>query len=117
MERRIPLYDDAELGNPGLVGIGGDLVVNHLHDHALADCCGCLARGWDCEGATLELADSGVAFGLRFWCRVGSGVFLDPLPESVIGSTTKMGFGSRGERDWTWPEPEGHVRGRSTTSE
>jgi len=78
------LYDDAELGDPSLVWIGGDLVVHHLHDHSLADGCGGLAGGVDCEGAGLELADSCIAFGVGLWGSMRAGVPLDPFPEGVV---------------------------------
>ena len=117
IRRRIPLYDDAELRDPSFIWIGGDLVVNHLHDHALADGCGGLACGGDCKGAVLELANFGIAFGMRLWGRMGSSVLLDPLPEIVFGSTTNMGFRSSGERDWIWPGPGGGLVRERTTSE
>lgn len=91
-EMHVPLYDDAELGDPSFIWIGGDLVVDHLHDHSLADGCGGLACGGDCKGARLELADPCIAFGMELWGSMRAGVLLDPFPEIVVGSTAGMGL-------------------------
>lgn len=84
---QVPLYDDAELRDPSFIWIGGDLVVDHLHDHSLADGCGSLAGGGDRKGARLELADSCIAFGMGLWGRMGATVLLDLFPEIVFAGT------------------------------
>lgn len=92
MQRQVPLYDEAKLRNPSFVWIGGDLVVNHLHDHSLTDGSGSLACGRDCKGARLELANSCIAFGMGLWGSMGASVPLDLFPEIVLGSAAGIGL-------------------------
>lgn len=94
----LPIDNDAQLRNPGLIRIRGNFVVNHLHHHALAHGCGCLAGRRDGQRAALQITDSSLPLGGGPVGYLGASLFL--LVAIFFRSATVVGprSGIRGRR-------------------